>query len=271
VRLLALALEVRGLINVQFAIQDNTVSVIEVNPRASRTVPFLARASGMPWAELAARVCAGASIDQLGVHDGVPSEIAVKLPVFPFERFPDVDPLPGPEMRSTGEVMGRGRTFGEAFAKAALAAGWRLPDSGRVLISLADRDKPRLPALAARFSELGFDLVGTEGTVADLHRAGFADAEVVYKVGQGHPDIPELLAEGSIQMVINTAAGRRAARDAGSIRRAALDAGVLYFTTVPGAHAAAEAVATLRRGPLSVRALQDDSSGPPAWAASLGE
>ncbi|MGD9252631.1 MAG: carbamoyl-phosphate synthase large subunit [Holophagae bacterium] len=271
VRLLALALEVRGLINVQFAIQDNTVSVIEVNPRASRTVPFLARASGMPWAELAARVCAGASIDELGVHDGVPSEIAVKLPVFPFERFPDVDPLPGPEMRSTGEVMGRGRTFGEAFAKAALAAGWRLPDSGRVLISLADRDKPRLPALAARFSELGFELVGTEGTVADLHRAGFADAEVVYKVGQGHPDIPELLAEGSIQMVINTAAGRRAARDAGSIRRAALDAGVLYFTTVPGAHAAAEAVATLRRGPLSVRALQDDSSGPPSWAAPLGE
>ncbi len=271
VRLLALALDVRGLINVQFAIQENTIFVIEVNPRASRTVPFLARANGTPWAELAARICAGASLADLGAHDGVPTEVAVKLPVFPFERFPGVDPLPGPEMRSTGEVMGRGRTFGEAFAKAALAAGWRLPEGGRVLISLADRDKARLPALAARFSELGFTLCATEGTAADLHTAGFPDVEKVFKVGQGRPDIPELLADGAIQMVINTAAGRRAAQDAGSIRRAALDAGVLYFTTIPGAHAAAEAVATLSRGPLSVRALQDDATGLPPWAASLGD
>jgi len=271
VRLLALALDVRGLINVQFAIQENKVYVIEVNPRASRTVPFLARANGTPWAELAARVCAGARLDDLGVHDGVPTEVAVKLPVFPFERFPGVDPLPGPEMRSTGEVMGRGRTFGEAFAKAALAAGWRVPEEGRVLLSLANRDKARLPALAARFSELGFALAATEGTAAALHAAGFPEVEMVYKVGQGRPDIPELLADGAVQMVINTAAGRRAAQDADSIRRAALDAGVLYFTTIPGAHAAAEAVATLRRGPLSVRALQDDASGQPEWAASLGE
>jgi len=262
---------VRGLINVQFAIQENTVFVIEVNPRASRTVPFLARANGTPWAELAARVCAGASLADLGVHDGVPTEVAVKLPVFPFERFPGVDPLPGPEMRSTGEVMGRGRTFGEAFAKAALAAGWHLPDEGRVLLSLADRDKARLPALAARFSELGFELSATEGTAAELHAAGFSKVTKIYKVGQGHPDIPELLAEGAVQMVVNTAAGRRAARDAGSIRRAALDAGVLYFTTIPGAHAAAEAVAALRRGPLSVRALQDDAASLPPWAASLGD
>jgi len=269
VRLLALALEVRGLINVQFAVQEGSVFVIEVNPRASRTVPFLARANGTPWAELAARVCAGASLADLGVHDGVPTEVAVKLPVFPFERFPGVDPLPGPEMRSTGEVMGRGRTFGEAFAKAALAAGWRVPADGRVLLSLADRDKARLPALAARFSELGFALAATEGTASALHGAGFPEVERVYKVGQGRPDIPELLAEGAVQMVINTAAGRRAAQDAGSIRRAALDAGVLYFTTIPGAHAAAEAVATLRRGPLSVRALQDDAVDRPAWAATL--
>jgi len=269
VRLLALALDVRGLINVQFAIQENTVFVIEVNPRASRTVPFLARANGTPWAELAARVCAGAGLDDLGVHDGVPTEVAVKLPVFPFERFPGVDPLPGPEMRSTGEVMGRGRTFGEAFAKAALAAGWQVPEGGRVLLSLANRDKARLPALAARFEELGFDLLATEGTATSLHGAGFPDVKKVFKVGQGRPDIPELLADGAVQMVINTAAGRRAAQDAGSIRRAALDAGVLYFTTIPGAHAAAEAVATLRRGPLSVRALQDDATGQPEWAAAL--
>ncbi len=271
VRLLALALEVRGLINVQFAVQEGTIFVIEVNPRASRTVPFLARACGTPWAELAARICAGASLADLGVHDGVPTEVAVKLPVFPFERFPGVDPLPGPEMRSTGEVMGRGRTFGEAFAKAALAAGWRVPEGGRVLLSLADRDKSRLPALAARFEELGFELCATEGTGAALHAAGFPKVETVYKVGQGHPDIPELLAEGGVQLVVNTAAGRRAALDAGSIRRAALDRGVLYFTTIPGAHAAAEAVATLRRGPLPVRALQDDAAGLPPWAASLGD
>ncbi len=271
VRLLALALEVRGLINVQFAIQESTVYVIEVNPRASRTVPFLARATGTPWAELAARICAGATLAGLGVQDGVPAEVAVKLPVFPFERFPGVDPLPGPEMRSTGEVMGRGRSFGEAFAKAALAAGWRLPDGGRVLLSLADRDKARLPALAARFLELGFTLSATEGTAAVLEEAGFADVERAYKVGRGRPDIPELLAAGAVQLVVNTAAGRRAAEDAGSIRRAALDAEVLYFTTIPGAHAAAEAVAALRRGPLSVRALQDDANDRPRWAASLAD
>ena len=166
--------------------------------------------------------------------------------------------------------MGRGRTFGSAFAKAALAAGWRLPEQGRVLFSLADRDKHRLPALAARFSELGFELCATEGTAADLHAAGFTTAERVFKVGEGEPDIPGLLSEGSIQLVVNTTAGRRAAKDAGSIRRAALDASVLYLTTIPGAHAAAEAVAALRRGRLSVSALQDDAAGQPPWAAELG-
>ncbi len=267
VRQMALALDVRGLMNVQFAIQDNKVFVIEVNPRASRTVPFLARASGDPWAELAARVCAGARLADLGVTDGVAVETAVKLPVFPFERFPGVDPLLGPEMRSTGEVMGRGRTFGEAFAKAAQAAGWRMPAEGTILLSLADRDKSRLPALASRFEELGFSLAATAGTTEALRKAGFEGVVEVAKVGQGHPDIPELLASGEVELVINTAAGRRAAQDAGSIRRAALDARVLYITTIPGAHAAAEAVAALRRGRLEVRALQDGRPKPPVWAA----
>jgi carbamoyl-phosphate synthase large subunit len=271
VRQLALALGVRGLMNVQFAIQEGRVYVIEVNPRASRTVPFLARATGMPWAELAARVCAGARLADLGVMDGVAAETAVKLPVFPFERFPGVDPLLGPEMRSTGEVMGRGRTFGEAFAKAAQAAGWRLPTDGRVLLSMADRDKLRLPALAARFEELGFELAATAGTAAALREAGFEAVVEVAKVGEGEADIPTQLAEGTIQLVVNTAAGRRAAEDAGSIRRAALDARVLYITTIPGAHAAAEAVAARRRGAMVVRALQDDRPEPPKWAASLLE
>ena len=267
VRQMALALDVRGLMNVQFAIQDGTVFVIEVNPRASRTVPFLARASGDPWAELAARVCAGARLADLGVTDGVAVETAVKLPVFPFDRFPGVDPLLGPEMRSTGEVMGRGRTFGEAFAKAALAAGWRMPAEGTILLSLADRDKGRLPALASRFEELGFSLAATAGTAAALRAAGFEGVVEVAKVGQGRPDIPELLASDEVELVVNTAAGRRAAQDAGSIRRAALDARVLYITTIPGAHAAAEAVAALRRGRLEVRALQDGRPRPPEWAA----
>jgi len=257
VRTLALALGVRGLMNVQLAIQEGTVFVLEVNPRASRTVPFLARATGVPWAEIAARVAAGATLERLGVHDGIPLETAVKLPVFPFERFPGVDPLPGPEMRSTGEVMGRGRTFGEAFARAALAAGWRLPAGGTVLLSLADRDKGRLPALASRFGELGFSLAATAGTARALEAAGFGGVAVVAKVGEGRPDIPELLGSGAVRLVVNTASGGRARRDATSIRRAALDAGVLYLTTIPGAYAAAEAVATLRRGPLGVRALQD--------------
>ncbi len=259
VRLLALALDVRGLINVQFAIQEGHVFIIEANPRASRTVPFLSRATGTPWAEVAARVCAGATLDTLDIHDGVPGDVAVKLPVFPFERFPGVDPLPGPEMRSTGEVMGRGRTFGTAFAKASLAAGWRLPLEGGVLLSLADRDKVRLPALASRWRELGFSLLATKGTAAAMTNAGISDVRTVAKVGREAADIPSLLKAGEIALVINTTAGHIARRDAGSIRRAALEAGVPYLTTIPGAHAAAEAVAALRRGHLSVRALQDAS------------
>ncbi len=257
VRLLAQALGVRGFLNVQFAIQEGRVHVLEVNPRASRTVPFLARATGVPWAEVAARVAAGARLAALGVEDGVPTEVAVKLPVFPFERFPGVDPLLGPEMRSTGEVMGRGRTFGEAFAKAAQAAGWRMPHHGAVLLSLADRDKPRLPALAARFTELDFAIAATAGTAAALAQAGVPDVRAVAKVGQAVEDIPALLAAGEVALVVNTAAGRRAHRDAGSIRRVALEAGVPYLTTIPGAYAAAEAVAALRRGTMAVRALQD--------------
>ncbi len=257
VRLLALALGVRGLLNVQFGIQDGHVFIIEANPRASRTVPFLSRATGIPWAEVAARVCAGATLDALDVHDGITRDVAVKLPVFPFERFPGVDPLPGPEMRSTGEVMGRGRSFGTAFAKAALAAGWRLPLEGGVLLSVADRDKARLPALASRWSELNFSLLATEGTAAAMVAAGTAGVRTVAKIGQHVADIPSRLAAGEIALVINTTAGRRARKDAGSIRRAALEAGVPYLTTIPGAHAAAEAIAALRRGHLNVRALQD--------------
>ena len=171
-RLLARELGVVGLINVQLAVRDGLVYVLEANPRASRTVPFISKATGVPWATLAAQVCCGARLKDLGVHDGVPLGVAVKMPVFPFDRFPGVDPLPGPEMRSTGEVMGMADSFGEAFAKAALGAGLGLPLAGAVFLSVADTDKPRAAALAARLEELGFTLLATAGTAATLARDG---------------------------------------------------------------------------------------------------
>jgi carbamoyl-phosphate synthase large subunit len=254
-RLLARELGVVGLINVQLAVRDGVVYVLEANPRASRTVPFISKATGVPWASLAAQVSCGATLKELGVHDGVPAGVAVKMPVFPWDRFPGVDPLPGPEMRSTGEVMGLADSFGEAFAKAALGAGLKLPLAGAVFLSLADTDKSRAAALAARFEELGFELLGTAGTAATLEAAGIR-AGVVRKVSEGRPHVVDRMVNGEIQLVINTATGSRAHRDGIAIRRGALEHGVPYVATVPGAFATAEAIAALRRGQLSVRPLQ---------------
>ncbi|MBP1620112.1 MAG: Carbamoyl-phosphate synthase large chain, partial [Acidobacteria bacterium] len=261
-RLLARELGVVGLINVQLAVRDGVVYVLEANPRASRTVPFISKATGVPWAALAARVSCGARLADLGVHDGVPAGIAVKMPVFPWDRFPGVDPLPGPEMRSTGEVMGLADSFGEAFAKAALGAGLRMPEGGALFLSLADGDKSRAAALAARFEELGFRLLATGGTQATLGQHGIG-AEVVRKVSEGRPNVVDRMVNGEIQLVINTASGSRAHRDGIAIRRGALEHGVPYVATVPGAFAMAEAIAALRRGAISVRPLQ-------AWHARAG-
>ena len=256
-RALARELGVVGLLNVQLALRDGLVYVLEANPRASRTVPFISKATGVPWAALAARVCCGARVKDLRVTDGVPLGVAVKMPVFPYDRFPGVDPLPGPEMRSTGEVMGMADTFGEAFAKAALGASVKLPlAGGAVFISMADVDKPRAAALAARFEELGFRILATAGTAARLAEAGMR-AGVVRKVSEGRPHAVDLMVNGEIQLVVNTASGGRAHRDGAAIRRGALELGVPYSATIPGALAVAEAIASLRRRPASVRPLQE--------------
>jgi carbamoyl-phosphate synthase large subunit len=255
VRLLARELGVVGLINAQLAVRDGLAYVLEANPRASRTVPFISKATGVPWASLAAQVCCGARLSDLSVADGVPLGVAVKMPVFPFDRFPGVDPLPGPEMRSTGEVMGMAETFGEAYAKAALGAGLALPLEGKVFLSVADADKPRATALAARLEELGFALLATHGTAAALGRDGIS-ARQVHKVSEGRPHAVDLMVNGEIQMVINTASGSRAHLDGVAIRRGALEHRVPYVATVAGAFAAAEAIAALRRGALEPRSLQ---------------
>jgi carbamoyl-phosphate synthase large subunit len=262
VRLLARELGVAGLLNLQLAVRDGLVYVLEANPRASRTVPFISKATGVPWAALAAQVCCGARLADLDVADGVPLGVAVKMPVFPFDRFPGVDPLPGPEMRSTGEVMGMADTFGEAYAKAAVGAGLALPLAGTVFLSVADFDKPRATSLAARLEELGFGLVATQGTAAALARDGIA-SKVVNKVSEGRPHAVDLMVNGEIQMVINTATGSRAHRDGVAIRRGALEHRIPYVATVAGAFAAGEAIAALRRGALDPCSLQ-------AWQARAG-
>jgi carbamoyl-phosphate synthase large subunit len=254
-RTLARELGVVGLLNLQLAVRDGVVYVLEANPRASRTVPFISKATGVAWASLAARVACGARLSELGVSDGVPMGVAVKMPVFPFDRFPGVDPLLGPEMRSTGEVMGMAESFGEAYAKAALGAGLDLPLTGTVFLSVADADKSRAVALGARLEELGFALLATQGTAAALGRAGLA-GRVVRKVSEGRPHVVDLMVNGEIQLVINTATGARAHRDGGAIRRGALEHRIPYVATVAGAFAAAEAIAALRRGTPPPRSLQ---------------
>jgi carbamoyl-phosphate synthase large subunit len=258
-RLLARELGVVGLANFQLAVRDGVVYVLEANPRASRTVPFISKASGIPWATLAARVCCGARIADLGIVDGVPFGTAVKMPVFPFDRFPGVDPLPGPEMRSTGEVMGMADGFGEAYAKAAVGAGLALPAGGTVFLSLSEADKPRVTALAARFEELGFRLIATQGTADALGRNGI-HAGTVLKVSEGRPHVVDRMLNGDIQLVVNTASGSSAHRDGLAIRRGALEHRIPYVATVAGAFAAAEAIAAVRRGALTPRSLQSWAS-----------
>ncbi len=258
-RTLARELHVVGLLNVQLAVRDGVVHVLEANPRASRTVPFISKATGVPWAALAARVCCGESLARLGVRDGVPLGVAVKMPVFPFDRFAGVDPVLGPEMRSTGEVMGMAERFGAAYARAALAADLRLPCRGKVFLSLADTDKPRAVALASRLLELGFALVATRGT-AYVGAAAGLPVGVVNKVSEGRPHVVDAMINGDIAMVVNTASGSRARRDGVAIRRGALEHRIPYIATVAGGFAAAEAIALLQGGAFAPRSLQDWAS-----------
>jgi len=265
VRSIAEALEVCGLLNVQFAVKGSQVFVIEANPRASRTVPFVSKATGVPLAKVAARVMAGeslASLRDLGVcpPPSTGGHVSVKEAVLPFDRFPEIDTILGPEMRSTGEVMGIDSTFGLAFAKSQLAAGNRLPDSGRVFFSLADRDKEGGVLAAARFHDLGFALAATSGTAEFLESRGVPVETVVGKIGDevsGHRDAVELIASGEVQLVVNTPRGRGPRADGDHIRRAAAFSSVPCLTTVAAARAAAAGVGDRSVTKFEVRSLQE--------------
>jgi carbamoyl-phosphate synthase large subunit len=256
-RALALELGVVGLMNVQFAVRDSAVFVIEVNPRASRTIPFISKAIGVPLAKIAAKVMAGSTLRELDyTREIVTEHIAVKESVFPFTKFPGVDTILSPEMRSTGEVMGIADNFPEAFYKALLSAYTELPDAGKVFISVKESDKPAAAQLAHRLKGLGFEVVATMGTRNVIAEAG-VDAENVHKVGEGRPHIVDLLQNGEIDLVINTTAGAKAIRDSRSMRRQTVLSDVPYFTTIAAAVAAVDAIEARRRRPLSVCSLQE--------------
>ena len=254
---LALALNVNGLINLQFAVREGEVFIIEANPRASRTVPFVAKATGVPLAKIASQLMAGRTLAELGVtSEPVPPLQAVKEAVLPFKRFPGADSLLGPEMRSTGEVMGSAASFGMAYAKAELAAGEALPTQGVVFLSTHDRDKSALVPVARRLAELGFSLIATSGTAAALAADGLS-VQSILKVHEGRPNIEDAIRSGQIQLVINTPVGRQAAHDDRYLRRAALDYAVPTVTTLAAARAAVEAIAALQGQTLTIHALQD--------------
>ncbi|CAK27883.1 MAG: carbamoyl-phosphate synthase large subunit [Synechococcus sp. MED-G67] len=255
---LARSLQVQGLINLQFAVCQDEVYIIEANPRASRTVPFVAKATGVPLAKLASRLMAGRSLEQLGLQqEPKPPLQAIKEAVLPFRRFPGSDTVLGPEMRSTGEVMGTASNFGMAYAKAELAAGEVLPTKGTVFLSTHDRDKEALVEVAGKLQEQGFELIATEGTAKYLCSNGLK-VKPVLKVHEGRPNIEDAIRSDQVQMIINTPIGRQAAHDDRYLRRAALDYRVPTVTTLAGARAAVEAVGCLQRqNDLPINALQD--------------
>ncbi|HXT79686.1 MAG TPA: carbamoyl-phosphate synthase large subunit [Acetobacteraceae bacterium] len=254
---MAKALGVVGLMNVQYAIKDDTIYVLEVNPRASRTVPFVAKATGVAVAKIGARVMAGARLatDFKLDDQAIAPHVAVKEAVFPFARFPDVDTILGPEMKSTGEVMGLDSSFERAFAKSQLGAGVILPEAGTVFLSIKDADKKGLPALARRLTEMGFGILATRGTAARIREAGLP-VTTVNKVLEGRPHCVDAIRSGEVQLVINTASTPQSVADSFAIRRSALTHGVPHYTTMAGARAAVHAIAALKAGTLEVAPLQ---------------
>ncbi|MDX1711406.1 MAG: carbamoyl-phosphate synthase large subunit, partial [Rhodovibrionaceae bacterium] len=253
--LLARELQVVGLMNVQFAVHKDDIYILEVNPRASRTVPFVAKATGAPIAKIAAQVMAGAKLDSFTLERSRAPHVAVKEAVFPFTRFQGVDVILGPEMKSTGEVMGIDSEFGRAFAKSQLGAGTRLPAGGTVFISVRDSDKAAMTALARELVELGFDIVATRGTARYLSNQGIA-VEVIKKVREGRPHVVDAMKSGSVQLVFNTTEGAKAIADSFDLRRTALTNGIPYYTTVAGCVASVKAIHGLKAGQLEVAPLQ---------------
>jgi len=240
--MLAKELNVIGLMNTQLAYQDGEIYVIEVNPRASRTVPFVSKCIGVSLAKVAARCMAGTSLKEQGVEkEIVPKNFAVKEAVFPFNKFPGVDPILGPEMKSTGEVMGVGRTFAEAFAKAQIGAGEEIKTGGAVFISVRDTDKPRLEEVAGKLHKLGFSLLATQGTAAKIASVGLPVTSV-NKVNEGRPHIVDMIKNEEVQLIVNTTEGKQAIADSSIIRRTALRHDVTCTTTIEGALAVCESL-----------------------------
>jgi carbamoyl-phosphate synthase large subunit len=267
--MLARGLGVVGLMNVQFAVKENLLGgdvdghdiyILEVNPRASRTVPFVAKATGAPIAKTAARIMAGESLSAFALPGPFPGHMAVKEAVFPFNRFPGVDILLGPEMRSTGEVMGLDRSFGMAFAKSQLGAGVVLPEQGVVFISVREKDKPKMESVAHRLLDMGFKIMATRGTARHLRAKGL-NVVPVNKVQEGQPHIVDAMINGDVHLVINTSEGAQAVSDSFSLRRAALMHGIPYYTTAAGAEAVVEAIAALKASALDVAPLQSYLQG----------
>ncbi|MEM9882962.1 MAG: ATP-grasp domain-containing protein, partial [Planctomycetota bacterium] len=257
-RKLAEALRVRGLMNVQWAVKDGEVYVIEVNPRASRTVPFVGKATGVSWARLAAKVMAGKQLAELGVTDEVtPTHTSIKESVFPFGKFPGVDVILGPEMRSTGECMGADADFPVAFAKAQMAAGAKLPLAGKVFLSVRQSDKAALPDVARGLVEQGFEVLTTRGTYDHLARHGVATTLVKKIQEGGRPNALDLMKNGELALIINTPTRKGAGTDEGKLRATAVRNGVPMITTMTAARVAVRATEALRRGDWGVRSLQE--------------
>jgi carbamoyl-phosphate synthase large subunit len=257
----ALALGVVGLINVQFAILQGTVYVLEVNPRASRTVPFVSKATGVPLARIAARLMVGEKLADFGLPEEIPiGGVAVKEAVFPFNKLPEVDPLLGPEMRSTGEAMGFDDSFGMAFAKAEISAGMALPQSGTVVITVNDPDKPTVTPIARRLHDMGFRIMATDGTARYLRARGIP-CDRVFKVNEGRPNMVDHLITGDVALLVNTPLGKQSQYDDYATRRAAIQYGVPYVTTMSAASAAADAISALRSRERTVRSIQERTAG----------
>jgi carbamoyl-phosphate synthase large subunit len=244
--MLAERLKVRGLMNIQYAVKDGVVYILEVNPRASRTVPFVSKATGVPWAKLAAKVMAGRSLEELQVTEAPrPAQTSVKESVFPFTKFPGVDVVLGPEMRSTGEVMGIDMSFPLAFAKSQIAAGTALPTSGTVFLSVNDADKAYVAEIGRALAEMGFTLLATSGTCRVLQAAGVKVSPIA-KLTEGRPNIADLITNRQVHLLINTPTSRGPTTDEGRIRAQATLHNISLITTITGAEAAVQAIAALR-------------------------
>jgi carbamoyl-phosphate synthase large subunit len=255
-KLLALALKVKGLINIQFAIKGSDIYILEVNPRASRTIPFVSKAIGVPLAKLATKVMTGMTLDQLGFTKEIkPAYFSVKEAVFPFQKFPGIDTLLGPEMLSTGEVMGIDDDFGIAFAKSQMAAGNALPSVGNVLFSVRDADKKKAVELARQMVNMGFRIVATKGTCLEFINNNIP-SEFVLKMSEGRPNVVDWIINGRIALIINATTGAQSVGDSFPIRRSALDKQIPYVTTIRGAAAVVKAIAAAKGRKISVKPIQ---------------